>query len=50
MPYKVKGAAVYHKKAGMWVKKQQCASHSNAVKAMRLLEAVEHNPDFKRRS
>ena len=42
MPYMIKGSAVYHKKAGRWVKKQQCTSHSNAVKAMRLLYGVEN--------
>jgi hypothetical protein len=42
MPYKVKGSAVYHLKNGKWSKKQQCSSHANAVKAMSLLEGVEH--------
>ena len=42
MPYKVKGSAVYHLKGGKWVKKQQCSSHENAVKAMNLLRGVEH--------
>lgn len=49
MPYMVKGSAVYHKKGGRWVKKQQCGSPAKAQAAMRLLEAVEHNPDFKPR-
>jgi len=42
MPYQVRGKAVYHKKGGRWVKKQQCTSHENAVKAMNLLQGVEH--------
>ena len=42
MPYKVKGKAVYHLKNGKWSKKQQCSSHENALKAMRLLHGVEH--------
>jgi hypothetical protein len=46
-PYKVKGSAVYHKKGNRWVKKQQTGSPEKARAAMRLLEAVEHNPDFK---
>ena len=41
-PYKVKGAAVYHMKGGRWVKKQQAKSHENAIKAMHLLQGVEH--------
>jgi hypothetical protein len=47
MPYKVKGGAVYHLKNGKWSKKQQCGSPEKAHAAMRLLEAVEHDPDFK---
>ena len=42
MPYKVKGKAVYHLKGGKWSVKQQCTSHENAVKAMNLLQGVEH--------
>ena len=42
MPYKVMGKAVYHQKGGKWVKKQQCSSHENALKAVRLLQGVEH--------
>jgi hypothetical protein len=49
MPYKVIGKAVYHLKNGKWKKKQQCGSPEKAQAAMRLLEAVEHNPDFKAR-
>lgn len=49
MPYKVKGSAVYHKKGTHWTKKQQCGSPEKARAAMRLLEAVEHDPDFKTR-
>ena len=49
MPYMLKGSAVYHKKGGRWVKKQQAKSHENAMKAMRLLEAIEHTPGFKPR-
>lgn len=41
MPYRVKGSAVYHKKGNRWVKKQQCSSHENAIKAMRLLYGIE---------
>lgn len=46
MPYKVKGKAVYHKVGDQWKKKQQCTSHENALEAMRLLQAIEHNPEF----
>ncbi len=49
MPYKVKGSAVYHLKNGKWTKKQQCGSPEKAKAAMRLLEAVEHDPSFKPR-
>ena len=40
MPYKVVGNKVMHKKNDHWTVKQKCASHANAVKAVRLLQAV----------
>jgi len=42
MPYKVVGNKVYHKKGGRWKVKQTCESHKNAVKALRLLQGLEH--------
>lgn len=47
MPYRVDGNNVMHFKGGKWSVKQKCSSHANAVKAIRLLNAVEHNPNFK---
>lgn len=49
MPYKRIGKTVYHKKGDRWTVKQVCDSVENAEKAIRLLQAVEHNPDFKPR-
>ena len=49
MPYKVKGNAVYHLKGGKWTIKQQCGSPEKAKAAMRLLEGIEHDPNFKPR-
>jgi hypothetical protein len=42
MPYKVVGKKVMHYKNGKWSVKQNCSSHENAVKAVRLLRGVEH--------
>jgi len=42
MPYMIKGSDVYHKKQGVWKIKQRCSSHANAVKAVRLMQMVEH--------
>lgn len=42
MPYKIIGSTVYHKKGSKWSKKQKCSSHAAAVKAVRLLQGVEH--------
>jgi len=50
VPYKVRGSAVYYKKGSHWTKKQQCGSPEKAQAAMRLLQAIEHNPDFRSRS
>lgn len=49
MPYKVQGKNLLHKKNGKWSVKQHCTSHANAIKAMHLLQAKEHNPDFEPR-
>ena len=46
MPYKLDGKTVLHYKGGRWTKKQTCASPSAAKKAMRLLNAIDHDPDF----
>ena len=48
MPYKVEGNKVLHLKDGKWTVKQVTESHENAVKAARLLYALEKNPDMKR--
>ena len=42
MPYKVEGKNVLHEKGGKWSIKQKCSSHENALKAMRLLQGIEH--------
>jgi hypothetical protein len=42
MPYKIVGNKVMHKKGDKWTVKQTCKSHENAVKAVRLLQGVEH--------
>ncbi len=31
-----------HKKGEKWTTKQVCSSHANAVKALRLLQGIEH--------
>lgn len=49
MPYKIVGSTVMHKKDDKWSKKQTASSHDKAVKAIRLLQAIEHNPNFKPR-
>jgi len=50
MPYKVEGNKVLHEKNGKWEVKQTCGSHEAAIRAMRLLYAIEKNPDFKPRN
>ena len=42
MPYKIVGKNLMHYKNGKWSVKQHCTSHANAVKAMRLLQGLEH--------
>ncbi len=42
MPYKRVGRVIYTKSSGTWQKKQTAKSVSNAIKAMRLLEGLEH--------
>jgi hypothetical protein len=42
MPYKVVGQNLMHEKDGKWSVKQHCTSHENAVKAMQLLQGLEH--------
>ncbi len=42
MPYKVSGNKVMHYKDGKWSVKQTCSSHANAVKALGLLQGLEH--------
>ncbi len=42
MPYKIVGNKIMHKKGGKWKLKQTCKSHSNAVKALGLLQGLEH--------
>lgn len=49
MPYRVQGNNVLHKKGGKWKVKQTYSSPQNAQAAIRLLRAIEHNPNFKPR-
>ena len=42
MPYKVLGKNVLHKKGNKWSIKQTAKSHDNAIKAMHLLQGIEH--------
>lgn len=49
MPYKVVGKNVMHKKGGSWKVKQRCESHEKALAALRLLQGIEHNPEFKKK-
>lgn len=49
MPYEVKGKEVLHKIDGHWAVKQVAKSHENAVKAVRLLEGIEHGTIVPRR-
>ncbi len=42
MPYKVEGKNLMHEVNGKWEVKQHCSSHENAVKAMGLLQGLEH--------
>lgn len=47
MPYRIiNGTDIQHKVNNRWVLKQKCSSPANAKKAMRLLYAIEDNPDF----
>jgi hypothetical protein len=41
MPYKVSGKNVLHKKNNKWSIKQRCKSHTNAIKALGLLQGLE---------
>jgi len=50
MPYRVKGKIVEKLVNGQWQRKQKCSSNVNAHKALRLLQAIEHNPEFEKRS
>jgi hypothetical protein len=47
MPYKVEGNNVLHQKNGEWVVKQKAKSHAAALRAMRLLYAIEKDSNFK---
>ncbi len=42
MPYKISGNKVMHQKGGKWSVKQTCSSHENAIKALSLLQGLEH--------
>ena len=42
MPYKIEGSDILHFKGGKWSVKQNYSSHANAVKAMGLLQGLEH--------
>ena len=50
MPYKIDGKTLMHKVGDKWKKKQTASSYDKAVKAMRLMQAIKHNPDFKKRT
>jgi len=49
MPYKCEGSNLMHEKNGAWAVKQHCKDHASCLRAMRLLYAIEKNPDFKPR-
>ncbi len=49
MPYKIIGNKVMHQKGGHWSTKQTCKTHANAVKAVRLLQGVEHGMKVRKR-
>ena len=49
MPYKVSGNQVLKKEGDTWKVKQTCKSHEAALRAKVLLDAIEHDPDFKPR-
>jgi len=36
------GNKVYHQKGGRWSVKQECGSHEAAIKALHLLQGIEH--------
>jgi Zn/Cd-binding protein ZinT len=42
MPYKIKGKQLLHFKHGSWTVKQTASTHDKAVKAMHLLQGIEH--------
>ena len=42
MPYKREGNKIYTKASGNWKLKQTCANVKNAIKAMGLLQGLEH--------
>lgn len=48
MPYKLVGNKIMHKKDGKWSIKQKCSSRENAIKALRLLYAIENETINKR--
>lgn len=47
MPYKLVGNTIYHMKNGKWSVKQRAKNLKNAKAAMRLLYAIEKDPNFK---
>lgn len=49
MPYKIEGNKVLHLKNGKWSVKQTCSSHQNAMEAMRLLNALDHGYEPKKK-
>ena len=49
MPYKVVGKKLMHKLGKTWTLKQTAKSHDNAVKAMHLLQGIEHGLKPKKR-
>ena len=42
MPYRCDGSNLMHKKGGKWSVKQHTKSHENCIKAMQLLQGLEH--------
>jgi len=42
MPYRCDGSNLMHEKGGKWSVKQHCTSNENCVKAMQLLQGLEH--------
>lgn len=52
MPYRIAddGLTVEHKVNGRWERKQKAKSHEAAIRAMRLLYAIEKDSGFKPRN